>query len=77
MGTTDAETPADISPADRHAETPPLSVTLLGTGTSTGVPVLGAVPAWAVGLGFVLAVAASAVYNVHSQEGGWPFSRLL
>ena len=42
-----------------------------------GVPVIGAVPAWAVGLGFVLAVAVSAVYNVHSQEGGWPFSRLL
>jgi hypothetical protein len=42
-----------------------------------GVPVIGAVPAWAVGLGFVLAVAVSAVYNVRSQEGGWPFSRLL
>lgn len=26
---------------ERHAETPPLTVTLLGTGTSTGVPILG------------------------------------
>jgi len=39
--TTNASMPPDAPPADRHAQTPPLTVTLLGTGTSTGVPVLG------------------------------------
>lgn len=37
-----SEKPAgDASVSERHARTPPLSVTLLGTGTSTGIPVLG------------------------------------
>jgi phosphoribosyl 1,2-cyclic phosphate phosphodiesterase len=48
MSTSNDETPAldagtvaaGASP-ERHASTPPLTVTLLGTGTSTGVPVLG------------------------------------
>jgi len=39
--TTKASMTTDAPPADRHARTPPLTVTLLGTGTSTGVPVLG------------------------------------
>lgn len=39
--TTNANPATDISPIDRHARTPSLSVTLLGTGTSTGIPVLG------------------------------------
>ncbi|MFP4229293.1 MAG: MBL fold metallo-hydrolase [Salinivenus sp.] len=37
-------TAADVTAkarAERHADTPPLTVTVLGTGTSTGVPVLG------------------------------------
>jgi len=36
-----AETVAAGATADRHAAKPPLTVTLLGTGTSTGVPVIG------------------------------------
>jgi phosphoribosyl 1,2-cyclic phosphate phosphodiesterase len=37
----DAEAIVAPGATDRHAATPPLTVTLLGTGTSTGVPVLG------------------------------------
>lgn len=37
----DARTVTDGTSIERHASTPPLTVTLLGTGTSTGVPVLG------------------------------------
>jgi phosphoribosyl 1,2-cyclic phosphate phosphodiesterase len=37
----DARTVVDGASSTRHAETPPLTATLLGTGTSTGVPVLG------------------------------------
>lgn len=36
-----AEAVVSEARADRHVATPPLTVTLLGTGTSTGVPVLG------------------------------------
>ena len=36
-----AESVAAGSTPDRHTGTPPLTVTLLGTGTSTGVPVIG------------------------------------
>jgi phosphoribosyl 1,2-cyclic phosphate phosphodiesterase len=36
-----AETVVAGATPERHADTPPLTVTLLGTGTSTGVPVLG------------------------------------
>jgi phosphoribosyl 1,2-cyclic phosphate phosphodiesterase len=37
----EAETIVAEAHADRHVATPPLTITLLGTGTSTGVPVLG------------------------------------
>jgi phosphoribosyl 1,2-cyclic phosphate phosphodiesterase len=37
----DAATVVDGSALDRHLDTPSLTVTMLGTGTSTGVPVLG------------------------------------
>lgn len=36
-----AETVVEGAAPARHTDTPPLTVTLLGTGTSTGVPVLG------------------------------------
>ncbi len=39
--TTSPSVSTDVSPADRHAHTPPVTATLLGTGTSTGVPVIG------------------------------------
>ena len=41
MKTTDIDAPAHSSITDRHAQTPALTATLLGTGTSTGVPVIG------------------------------------
>ncbi|MFB6249506.1 MAG: MBL fold metallo-hydrolase [Salinibacter sp.] len=41
MPSLDAGTVAAGASPGRHASTPPLTVTLLGTGTSTGVPVLG------------------------------------
>ena len=41
MTTTNSSMFSDAPPANRHARTPPLTATLLGTGTSTGVPVLG------------------------------------
>lgn len=37
----DADAVVDGTTRERHIGTPPLTVTLLGTGTSTGVPVLG------------------------------------
>ncbi len=39
--TTSPHVSTDVPPADRHARTPPVTATLLGTGTSTGVPVIG------------------------------------
>jgi phosphoribosyl 1,2-cyclic phosphate phosphodiesterase len=41
MKATDIDAPAHSSITDRHAQTPALTATLLGTGTSTGVPVIG------------------------------------
>jgi hypothetical protein len=45
--------------------------------SALGVPVISTVPAWLLGVVFFLAFALSAVYNVYSQQGGFPFSRLL
>jgi len=58
-----------------------LAVAVLGTltlaATAIGVPIISTVPAWILGLAFMLGIAVSAVYNVYVQQGGWPFSRLL
>jgi len=58
-----------------------LAVAVLGTltlaATAVGVPVIGTIPSWFVGLAFTVGVAVSAVYNVYSQQSGWPFSWLL